>query len=197
MLIEFLIGSIIIGTIRGGKAIRLLHKSFNKISILILALLIHVSFFHFALRGYSVVLDNIFILYALSYGFLILSIAINYKFNESWVIFIGIIMNIISFFANGRGAVVSLDGLNYIGLSDTAKLIAQQGIELFKPLTELTQWSFLARFIAIPRPYPYPQIFSIGDLFISIGIFLLIQKIMSDDSIDKNRMLSFNYRNRK
>ena len=196
MLIEFLIGSIIIGTIRGGKAIRLLHKSFNKISILILALLIHVSFFHFALRGYSVVIDNVFTLYAISYGFLVLSIIINYKFRESWVIFIGIIMNIISFFSNARVAVVSLDGLNYVGLSDIANIIAEQGIPFFKPLTELTNWSFLARFIAIPSPYPYPQIFSIGDLLISIGIFVLIQRVMFDDSIDKNKMLSFNYNSR-
>lgn len=196
MLIEFLIGSIIIGTIRGGKAVRLLHKSFNKISVLILALLIHISFFHFAFRGYSIVLDNTSTLYFLSYGFLILSIIINYRFRESWVIFIGSIMNITCFFANGSGTVVSVNGLKYIGLSDTANLIAEKGIALFKPLTELTQFNFLARFIAIPKPYPYPQLFSIGDLLISIGIFLLIQRIMFDDSIDKNRMLSFNYNNR-
>ena len=196
MLIEFLIGSIFIGSIRGGKPIRLLHKSFNRISILILALLIHISFFHFTFRGYSIVLDNISTLYGISFGFVILSIAVNYKFRESLIIFIGVIMNIISFLVNSRSVVVSLDGLNYIGLSETANLIAQQNVELFTPLTELTRWSFLSRFIAIPTPYPYPQIFSIGDLLISVGIFLLIQKIMFDDSMDKNKMITFNYNNK-
>ncbi len=191
MLIEFLIGSLIIGMIRGGKIGRLRYISFNRISILILSLLIYMSYFHFAFRGYNIIMNYTIRLYIFSYVMLIIGLVLNYRFRESWLMFIGVIMNLISFFANGRKLLVSIEGLKYTGLNDAVNLIANQNMSLFAPISEATKYSFLSRLIALPQPYPYPQIFSLGDFVISLGLFLLIQRIMFDERIERNSLINF------
>lgn len=196
MLIELLIGSIIIGIIRGGSIWRLMNTSFNRISVLILSLLIYISFFHFALRGYDIVLNHIEKVHVVVYIILIFGIILNYKFREVWIIFIGVIANLVSFFINSSRIVFSVEGLNYAGFNDIVRIITTESIDFLAPLTEMTKVGFLGRFIAIPPIYIYPQIFSIGDFVISLGIFLLIQNIMLNEDIGRNKMLKFRYKRR-
>lgn len=194
MLIEFLICSIIIGMIRGGNVVELVSTTFNKIIVLILSLLIYMSFFHFLLRGYEIVLNNIQMLHTAIYIILLIALVLNYKFREVWVIFIGASLNLLSFLANNQSIVFSEKGLDYINLKDAVNIFVGEGINLITPLTETTKATLLSRFIAIPHPYPYPQIFSIGDLLMSLGIFLIIQNIMFSQDISKNSMIRFKYR---
>ena len=111
MLIEFLIGALIIGMIRGGKIGRLKYISFNKFSVLVLSLLIYLCYFHFAFRGYNIIVNYTVQLYIFSYALLIIGIVLNYKYRESWLILIGVIMNLFSFLVNGNKLIVSLEGL--------------------------------------------------------------------------------------
>ncbi|WP_202708686.1 DUF5317 family protein [Sporosalibacterium faouarense] len=194
MLIEFLIAAIIIGVIRGGSIAKLISSSFNKMIVLILALIIYMSFIHFAIRGYDLLLDYSYIIYIVVNIILLVAIVLNYKYREVWLICIGLILNIISFVANDQNIIFSGKGLSYIGLEDAANLLTREGANLLAPLTDATNASVLSHFIAIPKPYIYPQIFSIGDLLISLGVFLLIQTIMFNQDIGNNKMLNFRYR---
>lgn len=52
-------------------------------------------------------------------------------------------------------------------------------------LTEATRFRWLSDIIFIREPYPFPKIISIGDIFIVIGVFLLIQQIMVNENLSR------------
>ena len=52
-------------------------------------------------------------------------------------------------------------------------------------VTENTKLVYLADVIALPKPYPIVSIISIGDLFLSIGIYLFFQESMVRKKLEK------------
>lgn len=196
MLIESLIASIIIGLIRGGKLSRFSYIKFSRIWIFLLAILVQISIIFFGLGGNSFVLNFIKELYILSYVLLFIGILLNINHRSLWVVVIGSIMNLFVFLSNGWKTPISIESLNLIGLNDLAAMVEQGSITLYTPLTETTKYALLADIIAIPQPYPFPQILSIGDIVISLGLFLFVQSVILNEGLDSSKMIRFNYKSR-
>jgi len=196
MLIESLLASLIIGLIRGGKLSRFSHIRFTKVWTFLLAVILQVGIILFGLSGNDIVLNYIKELYIASYVLLFIGIILNINYRSLWVIIIGTITNLFVFFANDGKMPISIESLKLIGLSDLASMAENGKIALYTPLTDKTKYAFLGDIITIPQPYPHPQILSIGDIIIALGLFLFIQSIMLNEGYDRTKMIRFKYRSR-
>ena len=85
---------------------------------------------------------------------------------------------------------VSTEGLANSHLYSQLDLLKNNRILTHTLANKYTKFYYLSDIIPIPKPYPFPKIISIGDIFIGIGIFLLIQNYMKYDFKQTN-MISF------
>ncbi len=89
---------------------------------------------------------------------------------------IGTLLNFIVIFANGGKMPVSLSGPKW---QENPIDITISDID-FKhmSLDENTRLPYLADVILIAKPYPFPKILSIGDVFLNLGLFFFLQEEM-------------------
>ena len=182
MFIELIILSLIIGLVRGGKISRFKNINFKKMWLFIIAILI--QYFLFSINHIEEVhlFDNLFKylkqLIIISYILLFIGIIINLRYKSLWLILAGSILNFIVLLANGWKRPVLEEGLKLVGI-DTL-------LPLYIPILEETKLSILGDIIIVSKPYPFPHVFSIGDIIISLGLFMLIQEIMLSDRGNTN-----------
>ncbi|NLY09988.1 MAG: DUF5317 domain-containing protein [Tissierellia bacterium] len=113
-------------------------------------------------------------------GYLLLTIVIirNYKLPGGKIIVAGACLNLIAMGFNGGLMPVSEGALLTIGKEDIISLL-KQGLSITHVLLNSnSKMSFLGDIIAIPRPWIYPRVISIGDIFISVGVAYMIWSIM-------------------
>ncbi|EOC99991.1 DUF5317 domain-containing protein [Caldisalinibacter kiritimatiensis] len=196
MLLESLVGSVVIGFIRGGKLRRLTNIRFKRIWIFLLAIAVQLGIVFLTINEVEFVLKYTKELYIISYALLFIGIISNFKYKSLWVIAIGGALNLFSFIANKGKIPVSVEGLELAGLKEMAELVKQGKMTLYEPITEATKYSFLGDIITVPEPYPFPHILSIGDMVIALGLFIFIQSIMLNEGLDRGGMIRFSYRHR-
>lgn len=196
MLIESLVISIIVGMLRGGKFSRLSNLSVKKLWLFVLALIIQWGIVLFGFSGNEFVLKYALELNILSYILMFIGFIINIRQRTFIVVLIGMLLNILVMFANGWRTPISIDGLRLAGYSELAELTLSGKLAFYVPLDTTSKYGFLCKIITVPPPYFFPQVFSIGDAFISLGLFLFIQNIMIDESYDKTGVVRFNYKSR-
>ncbi|WP_425446286.1 DUF5317 domain-containing protein [Dethiothermospora halolimnae] len=196
MLVEIFILAILFGIIRGGKISRFSYLSFKKASPFILALVVQVAIVLFGLNGSGFILDYIKELYIGSYILFLIGFIININFRELWIVMIGVIMNFIPFVANGFKMPISTEGMNLAGFTETANLVNEGKVALYKPLTDATKYNLLSKTIVVPEMYINPQVLTVGDLIIALGLFAMIQSIMLGSSGKKGKVVRFNYDSR-
>lgn len=194
--IETVIVSILIGILRGGKFSRLSNLRFKNLWLFILALVIQWGIVLFGLNGNEFVLKHALELNILSYILLFIGLIINIRQRTFIVILLGMLMNVLVIFANGFRTPISIDGLILAGYSDLAEMTLSGKLAFYVPLDDTSKYGFLCKIITVPPPYFFPQVFSIGDAFISLGLFLFIQNVMVDENYEKAGMVRFNYRSR-
>ncbi|SDZ18025.1 hypothetical protein SAMN05660462_02124 [Proteiniborus ethanoligenes] len=196
MLIESVLLAILFGKIRGGKFSRLSHLEFKKVWVFILALILQGSIILFGVNGNEFVLKYIKELYIISYVLLFIGIVINFKHRSLLIILLGAGLNIFVMFNNGWKTPISIDGLLLAGYSDLADIAMTGKLAFYTPLEGSSKFGYLGKIITVPPPYFYPQLLSIGDIFITLGLFLFIQSIMTNESYDRTKMIRFKYRSK-
>ncbi|AFK87645.1 MULTISPECIES: DUF5317 domain-containing protein [Thermoanaerobacterium] len=98
------------------------------------------------------------------------------------IIAIGIILNFIVIFANGGRMPVSIDSLKAAGIGYLVPELTKNIIPTHQAMTSSTKLKFLCDVLYLPKPYPLPKTFSVGDLFIATGIFLMVSNAMINAS---------------
>jgi len=92
------------------------------------------------------------------------------------IILVGIILNFIIIALNSGYMPVSLGALEFAGYGISA--ITSGILDTFHSvLNKDTLAPLLGDYIPIPEPYWFPQIWSIGDLFLIVGIFIFVQDL--------------------
>lgn len=98
------------------------------------------------------------------------------------VIGLGLLLNLTVMAANGGWMPVAPDAVVKVGhtglvpsLETGTRVYSSKNIIL---PAEQTKLRFLSDIFILARPFPIPTIFSIGDVFVAAGIFLLIQGAM-------------------
>lgn len=194
MLVESMFLAILFGKIRGGKISRLSYLEFKRVWIFILALTIQAGVVLFGVNGNEFVLKYVREINAVTYVLLFIGIIINSKHRTLSIVLLGMLLNVFVMFSNGWRTPISIDGLTLAGYRELAELTLSGKLAFYAPLSETSNYGFLCKIITIPPPYFFPQVLSIGDVFIALGLFLFIHSVMTNDGLDKSGVIRFNYR---
>ncbi|NMA87147.1 MAG: DUF5317 domain-containing protein [Tissierellia bacterium] len=173
MIVEIIILSLVIGKVKKGKI-----KNLNQIYIrgwylLIIAFLLEII----SLR---VFVNNFSSIQILIYIILIFILLLNINIKGMKTMAIGSILNFIPIIANNGRMPVSKSALIKAKLHSQLSLLENNKILTHVLADDSTRLYFLSDIIPILKPYPFPKVISIGDIVLSIGIFLLVQFYMKD-----------------
>lgn len=185
---EAIVLSLLIGYLRGGRISQLAMIRFKGVILIFTALVLRYGANYMASKGYNPVLKYNLILQLVAYSILLIAIYLNLNLSGFRFIGLGTILNFLVIVANGGqmpvwSKVLTQNMIDYLmaGKSTTHAL-----------LTGSTKLSFLGDIIYIPPPYPLAQLVSVGDIFISIGVFLLIQnKLMNVNPRQPYKFIQF------
>ncbi len=176
MLLDVFIVSIVITLLAGHKLSNFKNLKLKWIELFILGFLIQLTIVWLSFKNVAFVEKYHFWLHILSFALLFIGIVKNINVPGFKWMGIGIFLNFLVIVANNGQMPVSGIGLEKVGLG-SYKAILQSGKYLTHTLIDKgTRLSFLADRFYIPHPYPRPTLFSIGDIFIGIGLFILIFK---------------------
>lgn len=115
--------------------------------------------------------------YMFTFILLIIGIILNIKNRFMVFILIGMALNFIVIFSNGGKMPVSLE--NVQGYQHYVEELPDSPYDIKHVLvSEDTKFIYLADIIVLPRAYPLAGIISLGDVFLTIGIFLFFQESM-------------------
>ncbi len=159
MIIEAIVLSLIVGIIRRGKFSNLQYIPFRGAWLFLLSYAVQ-AFALLWLKG-----PAFYWVHLLSYLILLFGIMANYKLPPVFPIYVGTLLNgIVIAVNNGQMPVKLPMGIGAANFDQGHALI-----------TSSTKLWFLADIIIVDRPYPWPKVLSIGDLFLIAGIFWFIQ----------------------
>lgn len=183
MVFETLTLSFLIGKLRGGR-IRNLEQLYIKawylivisFGIEIMSLLIIRN-----TKGElaNLIYNNFFKINIIIYIFLILGLFFNIGEKGFLITFIGTLLNFFPLLFNNGRMPVSLKGLEISKLYTQLTLLEENKILTHSLMDINTKLKLLCDIIPIPKPYFMPKIISIGDIFIAVGLFIIIQKYMN------------------
>jgi len=185
MLIETLLLALFISFLRGGKLSRLGELVLREFWLVPLALLIQSGVYWAAVRGIGLgpswtgpVLDTG------SYFLLLIFTLRNRLLPGMHWISLGILLNTLVIGLNG--GVMPVDP-SFLPEASRIALLAGQGTHGL--MTSLTQLGSLADRFYLDIPGLQKQVFSVGDLVIDIGTFLLVFKTMKSKSVLENNLI--------
>lgn len=107
-----------------------------------------------------------------TYGALLVVILANRHRLSIRLMLIGTLLNVVAILANGGRMpidpkVAAWVGVDLTGVSESAKHVVADGTIQLGFLTDV-----------LPLPFPFPRVISIGDVFLMVGSFLLVQALM-------------------
>lgn len=169
MLTTAFVLSIAIGLLRGGSIHRFAGLELRALWLVLVAFALQ-----FAMRvgGYGgPVLSGI--IYAATYLMLVAFLVLNRSRWELLVLGAGLLSNATVIWVNGGKMPVSQEA--YLLATGTAMPTSDP---THVALTAATRLRWLADIWALPRPFPLPGVFSLGDAVVVTGLFLLVQNVM-------------------
>ncbi|MGB9679501.1 MAG: DUF5317 domain-containing protein [Thermoanaerobacteraceae bacterium] len=177
MIFDSLGASVIYGKLRKGKISGIADIVIKKPSIFIGAFAIQIVMLNFYDKYAFIQTYSPYIHFAV---YVLLFIGLWYNKDNKYfnIISIGVLLNFIVIFANGGKMPVSVDALQRGGLNYLIPNLEAGKIATHQALTSTTRLKFLADVLILPRPYPLPKAFSIGDLVMATGTFLLVTNAM-------------------
>jgi len=175
MLLDAMIFSLIIGLLRRGKLEGLADLPIKKIGLIISAFLIQYILVFFGERGYQLFSKIGVYLHIFSYVLLLIALWYSRDIKGMKLIGIGVAINFIAILANGGRMPVSAKALLKADMGDMLPLLNSKSYVIHTLLTEKSHLKFLTDIIPLPHPYPKPRVLGVGDIVMSIGLFILIQ----------------------
>lgn len=176
MLLDGLILSIVIGWFRGGSLKRLASAEFRCGWLIIAAF----AFQNLVALAQSYLeLPKVAAFLGIILAYLVLLVVVWLNWRDRWILLVGlgVLLNFIVIILNG-GMPVSLEVVRQYASPEKIKAVEQLQSALHIPMTDRTVFKFLSDIIPLPPPYPHPQIVSVGDVLVSLGVFAFIQRHM-------------------
>lgn len=199
MILEGLILGIIIGKIRGGKIEHLGKFMFRSSFLLVFALILQIGTSILISIGNEGAIDNRMILYIISYIMLFIVLFLNSGRKSVWVILIGTVANFLALVLNKGSMPIDIALLEKMGFENMLQSFNIGMLPNYISLNEAYSFTVhLGKKFATPAGYPLKQIFSIGDIFVSLGLLIFTQSIMQTNKHHHSpRTVSFDYQGRK
>lgn len=178
-----IICAVILGLMRGGSLIRLTELPLRYGWLILIVFLLQVITFspQFEKLGWS---DRYGVyLYISSLLLLLLVVGLNLSLGGMKVLGLGLVLNFLVIAANGGYMPVPLANLSRAGMLHQAEMLQERGhFSNLTALTSETRLSFLADIFVIPSYLPLANVFSLGDVFIGIGAFILVLRAMQGEN---------------
>ncbi|WP_152640007.1 DUF5317 domain-containing protein [Clostridium aceticum] len=198
VVLEAIVLGLIIGKIRGGQFKRLGTTTLRFSWIILLAFSLRLAVSVMISLGQPLVIQYRMIFYLLSYSILFIALFFNMHFKCMWLIAIGSITNFLAILLNKGSMPINMTTLENFGFSNMMTSIELGALPQYIPMEEAALYSiYLGKGLSMPSIYPLKQIFSIGDLLMAVGIFFLVQHMMSSSLYHKtSKILHFDHKSK-
>ncbi|MDR5659799.1 DUF5317 domain-containing protein [Serpentinicella sp. ANB-PHB4] len=198
MLLEALLLGILFGLIRGGSLKRLGFLSVRFPVFAYFSIIIMLGTNIMITLGNPFAIEQKLYLYMLSYFLLFMALLLNLHYKSIWLITIGAITNFLAILFNSGKTPIDTTVLEKINAESILTSIEAGLLPQFIPLEEAYGFTvYLGKIVGLHEAYPFKHILSVGDILISIGLFLLIQSMMtSDRSRRSTKTIKFDYNKR-
>jgi len=122
------------------------------------------------------------LLFVGSHLLLLIAVWVNRHLVGVKLIGLGLLLNLVVMVANGGWMPITPEAIIKVGhaglvpsLASGVRVPSSKNIILSPGETRL---GFLSDVFVLPRPFPVPSVFSIGDVLVALGVFFLIQNAM-------------------
>lgn len=194
MVFEIIILALIVGTLKGGQIRKLEDLYIRGWYILVLSFSIEiVSLLIVANTNGEIakIIENKFYyIHIFIYLLLMIGLSMNFKEIGLRITLIGSILNFLPLAFNHGKMPVSIKTIKDADLYNKLSLLSDDRIMTHALISEHTNFKFLGDIIPIFKPYPFPKIISIGDIVISIGLFVLIYTHMTKQEKHTNQYIN-------
>lgn len=192
MFIEILIIGIIVGGYRSGRLTNITDMNIRGWYLIILSLLL--SLIPVFLNGVEALADIQVYMLFVSMLLVLLVVLLNLDKKGVWLILIGGLFNIGIMVFNGFKMPVVMSTLESAGLTTLFEGITDGSIVNYIAAETSGMMTVFTKFIPIPKPYPFPKILTLGDILMTLGIFMMIIGEMSRPSyFGKGKMVKYSY----
>ncbi|MGC8787774.1 MAG: DUF5317 domain-containing protein [Anaerolineae bacterium] len=183
ILVAAIVVSIIAALLRGGRFTRLVSFPLRWGLLAVAAFAIQALFiYQTPVRKNIGVWGWQEVLFVVSHLLLLAAVWANRHLPGVKFIGLGLLLNLIVMVANGGWMPVTPEAVVKVGhtglvssLEPGTRVYSSKNIIL---TAEQTKLRFLSDIFVLAKPFPIPTIFSIGDVFVAAGVFLLIQGAM-------------------
>ena len=183
MIFETIFLSLFIGKIKKGKIKNIGTLYIRGWQFILLSFIINIISLLIIIKtqsDISIFLDTyFFIIHIIIYLLLIIGLLFNYKEQGLFIVSIGTILNFLPLLLNNGKMPVSPNGLLKSKLYGELVLLGNNQILTHSLMNNDTKLKLLCDIIPLSKPYPFPKVISIGDILISIGVFILLYNYMT------------------
>jgi hypothetical protein len=186
MVLEGILLGLIVGLLRGSVRQGLNNLSRIRLGALWVfpALLVVQLLIFIGQREWDWLSDNAGIFLMVVYGAAMVFVWLNRAQPGFYVLLAGIAMNFLVMLLNGGKMPVSRE-MAEMAIPAGLPMLEQGDGTKHLIMTESTRLPFLADVIALPPPYPIPQVISLGDLVMNVGICWFLIAVLSSRSEEK------------
>lgn len=193
MFIEAVIIGLFIGGFRGGRLNNIIDMNIRGWYIILLAIILQLS--PLFLGNIEFVVSTQKYLLFISTLLVLIVVLLNLDKKGFWILLVGGIFNIGVMMFNNLQMPVTMTSLQASGLTTMYESITDGSLINYvaSDATSLIGKMF-TKFIIIPKPYPFPKILTIGDVIMTIGLFVMVIGEMSRTShYGKSKMAQYSY----
>ncbi|MDQ7794208.1 MAG: DUF5317 family protein [bacterium] len=178
MLIYAVLVSLLVGFLRGGRLSGLAEAPLRAVPLIFLSFGIQLAL-HLPVASSLVPLEDwAGKLHLLSYLLLFSAFVVNWRLpGMPWMGF-GAALNFTVIAFNGMRMPVAEAPLRGVGLDRLADALVADTVLTHRLLTAETRLALLADVFPLPPPFPRPAVFSLGDVALMVGAFILVQRLM-------------------
>ena len=173
-----------LGLLRGGRLANLGGVSWRHPYLIIVGLGLQVAIF-------SPLWPDLFegpptaILYIDALALLLLAVILNSQLPGIKLLGVGLALNLLAISSHGGWMPVRLEAVRQAGLAPIAAVLETTGhYRHLIPLGGGSALWFLTDILPVPGPGPQANVYSVGDLLVAAGVFLFVQKTMTQPLAD-------------
>lgn len=187
MLLTAFIISTLVAKILGGRLSRLGEIQYKHVDLLMMSVAIQLFLHASTFAGWYLSNKAIYAAIMASYALLSYSIYCNIRLPGAPLILGGVLANAVVILANGGKMPISRVVLEWEGSKRNLELLLAGGSPTHQLISNITRMSFLADIIPVAPPFWRPFVFSVGDVAIAIGLFVLVIKTTVSQRLESSK----------
>jgi len=169
MLLDAAILTIVVGLIGGGRVGWLKDLGLRAPAVFVAAALVRIALVVMGAREAPATEQIGGALHVATYLVVLLGLWLNRHLRAMWVVALGVALNVLVIAANGGSMPVDRELAGRAGNTELVRMMESPRHVIHTPVTAETRLKPLADVLLLPPPYPNPHVFSVGDVFVTIG----------------------------